>query len=157
MTSDGARVRLALIAWALAAAPASGQAVPADLEKLVQQARLTGPVSAWCRGEFQPGRRAGFAVALSAAAGESRYVVLHTDGAVAELARFANTPDLSCYSRAGALELNASLGRSDTVQGRVTPRWRTTVICGFVEDTRAVCWQYSPDARAFVEVGGWVT
>ena len=115
------------------------------------------PRSAWCRGEFQPGQRAGFAVAVSAEGDRGGYVVLQADGPVAELARFARKPDLSCYSRARAVELNASLGRTDTVQGRITPQWRTTVICGFVEDACAVCWQYPSAARAFVEVGGWVS
>jgi hypothetical protein len=37
------------------------------------------------------------------------------------------------------------------------PRFNTTVVCGFLEDTVAECWQYSPDDRAFVKVGGWTT
>ena len=99
-------IPLALIAWALVAAPAAGQPMPADLDRLVQQARLPGPVSAWCRAEFQPGRRAGLPWRCP---------------------RRLTGDSMSC------------------------------VICAFVEDTRAVCWQYSPDAPAFVEVAGWVT
>ena len=148
---------LAVLSWALAVVPAAGQPVPPELARLAQQARLPGPVAGWCRGEFQPGQRAGFAVAVPAAGGGGRYVVLNEGGSVTELAPFARTPDLSCYSRARAVELNLTLGRSETIQGRITPRWSTPVICGFVENTSAVCWQYSPDARAFVEIGGWTT
>jgi len=151
------RFGLALMAFALAAAPAAGQPVPPELARLAQQARLPGPVAAWCPGGFQPGRPGEFAVAVSAAGTGGRYVVLHADGTATELAAFARKPDLSCYSRARAVALNTTLGQSTTIHGRITPRWSTTVICGFVDDTSAVCWQYSPDARAFVEVGGWTT
>jgi hypothetical protein len=40
---------------------------------------------------------------------------------------------------------------------RVAPAFSTTVVCGFVEETSAVCWQYSPAARAFIKIGEWQT
>ena len=74
-----------------------------------------------------------------------------------ELVTFTGKPDLACYTPSAARTLNLSIKKSDTIQGQIVPRWRTLVICGFVEPTEAVCWQYSPTAKAFVKVGGWVT
>lgn len=96
-------------------------------------------------------------MAVTAPAGGGRYLVLETDGTVAELAAFTRRPDLSCYSRAEAERLNVSIARSATIQGEVSPRWNTAVVCAFVDETTAVCWQYSPVDRMFVKVGEWVT
>ena len=74
-----------------------------------------------------------------------------------ELATFKRKPDLSCYSRARALELSRAMARSETIEGRIAPRWSTAVICGFLDDTSATCWQYSPAANAFVQAGSWTT
>lgn len=30
-------------------------------------------------------------------------------------------------------------------------------VCGFVEPTRALCWQVAREAREFVKVGEWIT
>jgi hypothetical protein len=49
------------------------------------------------------------------------------------------------------------VSQSSTILGQIVKRFDTTVVCGFLEDTVAECWQYSPDDRAFVEVGGWTT
>lgn len=83
--------------------------------------------------------------------------MLQADATAIELALFTREPDLSCYSRADAEKLNATIAQSQTISGAVAPRWDTAVICAFVEDTTAVCWQYSPADKAFVKVGGWIT
>jgi len=85
------------------------------------------------------------------------HLILEADATVTDLAKYAGGADLSCYSRADAEALSTSIGESETVQGRITPRLDTTVVCGFVTNTEAVCWQYSPTERAFVRVGGWTT
>jgi hypothetical protein len=139
-----------------AALIASGQEKPSELTALAARARLSGPVAAWCRAEFRPGHVGSFAVAVTAADG-GRYVALDADGTVMELASFKGVADLSCYSRARARELDSSIRQSETVNGHITPRWNTTVVCGFLDDTSAVCWQYSPADRMFVKVGEWVT
>ena len=82
---------------------------------------------------------------------------LASGGAVVELAAFKGKPDLSCYSKPEALALHRDIQRSETLSGTIAPRFATAVICGFVEATAATCWQYSPAARAYVEVGGWRT
>ena len=94
---------------------------------------------------------------MTSEAGNGRYLVLETDATVAELASFTRGAELSCYSRAEAEKLNVTIGQSDTIHGQITPRWSTTVVCGFVDGTMAVCWQHSPGERVFVEVGHWVT
>jgi hypothetical protein len=86
-----------------------------------------------------------------------RYLVLEPNGTVTELASFARSADLSCYTPAEARRLHQTIGQSDTIHGKLEPRWRTTVVCAFVDDTTAVCWQHSPAGGAFVEVGGWTT
>ena len=144
-------VALAVASMALA------QSVSAELSVLVAKAKLDGPVAAWCRGAFRPAHPGAFAVAVTSAAERGRYLVLELDGSVKELGSFARRPDLSCYSRAEAAQLDVSIRRSATIHGQIAPRWEAAVICGFVDDTTAACWQYSPDDDAFVKVGGWIT
>ena len=146
-----------LIAVAVAVVQAAAQQVaPPELTALVAKAKLGAPV-AWCQGEFQAGRRGAFAVALKASTGGSSYAVLGLDGSLVTLATFTGGVDLACYTKAQADALNATIGRSATIHGQLTPRWNTAVVCGFVDDTTAVCWQYSPAERAFVRIGGWQT
>lgn len=79
------------------------------------------------------------------------------DGTVTELAKYTGGAEVACYSRTEAEELSSSIGKSETVQGRLSPRFDTTVVCGFVTKTEAVCWQDSPPDRGFIRVGGWIT
>jgi hypothetical protein len=64
---------------------------------------------------------------------------------------------LPCYTPAEARKLNNAIAAAGTMHGEIAPTWSTTVICGFVEETNAVCWQYSPKDRAFLKVGEWTT
>lgn len=147
-----------ILALGLAAASVTGaQEMPSELKVLAAKARLDGPVVAWCRAEFRPGHPDAFAVAVSSAKGGGQYLALDADGSVTDVARFERSADLACYSRARAEKLDASLRDSGTIHGHITPRWHTTVVCGFTDDTAAACWQYSPAERAFVQVGRWVT
>ena len=147
-----------LIAVALAVGSiAAAQPVPPELSALAAKARLAGPVAAWCRGEFRSKHPRAFAVAITSAADGGRYAVIEMDATVTELGSFTRSADLSCYTREAARKLNGVIGHSKTIQGRITPRWSTTVVCAFVDPTTSVCWQYSPTERVFVEVGGWTT
>jgi hypothetical protein len=132
------------------------QDMPPPLAALVGRARLDGPVAAWCAAQYRPGAAGAMAVAVTAPGG-GRYLALDADGNVSALAAFASTPDLACYTRAAAEDLHRSIKTSDTIQGEITPRFDTTVVCGFVDDTSARCWQYAPETRTFVVVGRWVT
>ena len=148
-----------LLAIGAAAALSAAQPAPppSELSALMAKTRVVGQLAGWCRGEFRAGRRNAFAAAVASAGGGGRYLVLDGDADVVELAAFKGAPDLSCYAPGEARKLSESIRRSDTISGRVVPTFATTVICGFVEDTNAACWQYSPAARAFVKIGGWVT
>ena len=153
-----ARPIAGLVPVALAAASiVAAQPAPPELSVLAAKARLDRPVAAWCRGEFRSGRPGAFAVAVASPAGAGRYLVLETDASVVDLGSFTRAADLSCYSPAEAEKLNVTIGRSDTIHGEIAPRWSTTVVCGFVDATTAVCWQYSPLESAYIEVGHWVT
>jgi hypothetical protein len=148
---------VAAIASCLAAGLlARGQPPPSDLAALAARAHVERSIVAWCRGEFRPGGPGGFAAAIASESG-SKYVVLEADGIIEQLGAFAGTADLSCYTRSAARQLDGAIRRSDTIHGHVAPRWNTTVVCGFTDDTTAVCWQYSPADRRFVTIGGWVT
>jgi hypothetical protein len=149
-------VPLVLVALAIASRSAA-QAPPSQLTDLVAKARLNRAVAAWCRGEFRGGHTGAFAVAVSPTADSGRYLILEADATVTELAAFADGADLSCYSPAEAEKLSTSLRASETVHGQIAPRFSTSIVCGFVAKTEAICWQYSPTDRAFVRVGGWVT
>lgn len=124
-------------------------AVPPELSALTAAARLDGKVTAWCRAGFRQGPANAFAVAMTSATG-GRYVALEPDVPAIELGRFSRSADLSCYTRAQAEDLDKSIRQSSTIHGQIVPRFNTTVVCGFVEDTVAECWQYSPGDRAFV-------
>jgi len=138
------------------AQPAAAPPVPAELAAAIAKAQLQGTVASWCPGRFRPGGRAEYAVAL-ASRRSGNYVVIDGGGAAVTLATFSDGADLSCYSPAEARQHNRIIARSETISGRITPHWNTTVVCGFVENTKAVCWQYSPSTRTFVEIGGWIT
>jgi hypothetical protein len=135
----------------------AAQPVPSQLSALAAKARLESPIVGWCRGEFRPDRSGAYAVAIQPAASSGRYLVVEADATVLDLASFPRSADLSCYTPAEARKLHASITQSATITGRIAPRWRTTVVCAFVDDTHAVCWQYSPRERAFVKVGEWLT
>jgi hypothetical protein len=153
----GARVARLVAALLGAQSIARTQSVPRDLSELATAARIDRPVAAWCRAEFRPGRPGAYAVAVADANGGGRYLVLDTDTPALELAVFSAGPELACYTPAAARRLNATIERSETIQGGIAPRWKTTVVCGFVENTHAVCWQYSPAGRAVVKIGEWTT
>jgi hypothetical protein len=146
--------RLVLFALGMVFAPP--RPVPADLAASITKARLEGSVAAWCRGQFRPGRGREYAVGMALDAG-GRYVIVDAAGSVVTLGAFSSGADLSCYTPAEARKINRTIAASETISGRVTPRWKTTVVCGFVEDTNAVCWQYSPSSREFVKIGEWIT
>jgi hypothetical protein len=132
------------------------QDMPPPLAALIGRAQLGGPVAAWCAAQYRPGAAGAMAVAVTEPGG-GRYLALDADGNVSALAAFVGAPDLACYTRAAAQDLNRSIKTSDTIQGEVTPRFDTTVVCGFVDDTSARCWQFAPETRTFVVVGRWVT
>ena len=135
----------------------AGQDVPAALATLAGSARLDGQISAWCRGEFRPGYAGAYAVAVGPAGGGGRYVALDSDGKVTELARYAGKPELDCHTRGAAEKLALTLRQSQTIHGDLVPRWGTTVVCGFIDDTTARCWQFSVADRTFIQVGEWFT
>lgn len=149
------RLCVALMAAASAGAVLPAQPAP-DLTALLARAGVTAPVSASCRGEFRPGHPADYAAALGAAP-DGRYIVLQDDGQTQELASFAGKADLSCYTVREADRLNDTIAQSTTMNGRVVAEWDGAVVCGFIEPTIALCWQYAPEARKFVRIGGWTT
>src|SRR5438067_3973791 len=150
-------VSRAVVLGLAAAALAAARPVPPRLAALAARARLDGAIAAWCAGGFRPGRRGAFAVAVTSPTGSVRYAIIEADAMITDLARFDGAPDLSCYSRAQAADLDRTIARSETVHGRVAPRWNTTVVCAVGEATHPVCWQYSPGERKFVTVGEWTT
>lgn len=131
------------------------QQTPRELAVLASRAKLEGSIVSWCPAEFRSGQRGAFAAAVTSATG-ARYVALDADGRRTTLSAFTGRADLSCYTRAEAEKLDRSIRQSETIHGQVTPRWNTTVVCGFTDDTTAQCWQYSPIDRAFVKVGQWI-
>lgn len=135
---------------------ATVQPIPPDLSRLLARAGLESPIVRWCRGEFRSGRTGAYALAIAAATG-GRYIVVESDGTLADLASFSGGADLSCYTPAEIRELDLTIRRSETIHGRVAAPGTTAVVCGFVDDTKAVCWQYSPAERVYVTVGGWIT
>jgi hypothetical protein len=144
------------ISAAVGTLSAAQRVPPPDLTTLMTKARVAGALVSWCRGQFRAGRPNGYAAAVISPTGGGRYLVLD-DAAVVEVAFFKGAHDLACYTPAEARKLHEGMQRSETVSGRIAPKFATTVVCAFVEETHAVCWQYSPAARIFVTVGEWQT
>ena len=146
-----------VLALVLASAVSSGawQGPPAELSAIASAAGIEQELSGWCRGEFRAGYADTFAIAVGSSGG--RYLVVERNSSPIELARFTGKPSIACYSRSEMRRLADSIRRSPTIHGGVTPRWNTATVCGFVDNTTSVCWQYSPDDRTFVKVGEWVT
>lgn len=138
---------------------AIAQVRPPELIARVAALGLSGPILRFCPAEFLPGRRGAFAVAMRApqqAAG--RYLAIDVDGPALDLGTFTGDVDLSCYDREQVTQLSAALKESGgAMHGQIAPRWTTTTVCGFAEPTLAICWQFDPSARRFVEVGRWTT
>lgn len=151
------------VAWGLAAMVlaelAFAQVRPPELVARVTALGLSGPILRFCPAEFVPGRPGAFAIAMRApseAAG--RYFAIDVDGPAIELGPFTGDVDLACYSREQVTQLSAALKESgNAIHGQIAPRWATTTVCGFAEPTLAICWQFDPSARRFVEVGRWMT
>lgn len=161
MGSDGrwtsAPARLALLTWlALAGAVAAEAPQPADLSGMLARAGIAAAPTASCRGEFRVGHPVEYAVALPEAEG-GQYVLVQDDGRTQALGAFTGKPDLACYSLREADRLNDTIAKSQTMNGRVVAEWDGTVVCGFIESTIALCWQYAPEERKFVRIGGWTT
>jgi hypothetical protein len=135
----------------------SAQQADAGLATVLDRAGVRGHVDASCRGGFRPGQGVDVAVAVSEAGSGGRYLVVQDDGRVHELAEYSGKPDLSCYTVTEADRLNATIARSDTMNGRVVAEWDGAVVCGFIEPTIAVCWQFAQEQRRFVRIGGWTT
>jgi hypothetical protein len=149
----GVTLAFAMVASTHGAQPPAG----ADLTTLLARAGIGGTPIASCRGEFRPGHPNDFAVAMNDADGQSRYFVVQDDGTRYELDVYSGKPDLACYTISEADRLNASIARSETINGRITAEWDGHVVCGFIEPTIAVCWQFAPEQRRFVRIGGWTT
>jgi hypothetical protein len=124
---------------------------------LLARAGVRGTLAASCRGEFRAGHAGEFAVAVSDHEGGGRYLALESEAGTHELAAYSGKPELSCYTVREADLLNAAIARSDTINGRVTAEWDGAVVCGFIEPTIAMCWQFAPEQKKFVRVGGWTT
>lgn len=127
-----------------------------EMRALADKAGFGPAVVRWCPVDTQVGRRL-YAVAVKSPAGGGRYLVLDPDGTVTPLLAYSGDVDLSCYPRERAEELSTAIKTSDTIDGQLQPRWNGTVVCAFIENTQAVCWQFDPAARRFVEVGRWRT
>jgi hypothetical protein len=129
---------------------------PADLAARLDKARVDGTVVGWCQAQFEAGRTRAYAAAVAASDGGGRYLVVDDAGTIIQLAPFKGAPDLACYTPADARKLDDAIRSSKTISGRIAPLFPTTIVCAFVEDTEAVCWQYSPKLRGFT-VGQWQT
>ena len=159
MAAPHRRAALVALSGALLAYGASSltaQQGTADLAPLLAKAGVAGTAVASCRGELRVGHPDDVAVAVSAGAAGGRYVAV-MDGTAYELSPFSGKPELSCYTVREADRLTAEIAKSDTINGRVTAEWDGTVVCAFIEPAIAVCWQYAPERKGFVRIGGWTT
>jgi hypothetical protein len=157
MTVAARLLSLAILTAAASAQPRPAPPPPPELAALIATARLESPVVSWCRGRLRPGRADAFAIATGPATGGGRYLVIDSAATLVELARFVGTADLSCYTPAEARKLDRDIHDSGIIHGGIAPRWRTTVVCAFLDDTSAECWQYSPSDRKYLKVGAWLT
>ena len=147
-----------MVAGICLAVPAFAQTrvkIPPELATLAAKSKLQGSLSQWCSVTVAR-RDSAYAIALTEDSA-GRYMIVRRGAEPVELATFADTPDLSCYTPAEARALDRTLEDSETIEGHISPRSEGTVICGFIEPVRARCWQYSPAKRNFVKIGEWIT
>lgn len=148
---------LVVAGWAWCVLAAHAQLQSPEMRALADKAGIGPAVVRWCPVDPAAGLPRAYAVAVKAPEGGGRYLVLAPDGSVTALLPYGGDVDLSCYPRERADELSAAIKGSGTIEGQLTPRWDGSVVCAFVENTQAVCWQFDPAARRFVEVGRWRT
>ena len=151
------RSAITLMMIVCAVQPSVRRLPPPDLAELTTKARLSGTIVSHCAAEFERGRAGAYAVAVISPDGNGRYVALHPDGVMQEIVPFFGEGEVSCYTRAEALKLQATIQKSETIHGSLEPRFDGTTVCTFITDTSVTCWQYSPAARDFVKVGQWLT
>jgi hypothetical protein len=158
VVDDSIKRVAAFIASVMAAGSCAAAAVlPPELAPLMAKAGIEDTPSVWCLGHFQARTPNTFAAAVPSPNGGGRYLVFGLTEAAMELASFSGGPDLACYSPERGQETEREHRRLRDHSRWISPTFKTTVVCAFVDDTSAVCWQYSPATRAFVKVGGWVT
>lgn len=139
------------------AGSAAAQLQSPEMRALADAAGIGPAVVRWCPVDPRAGHPRMYAVAVKSVDGGGRYLVLGQDGTVTPLSPYGGDVDLSCYPRERADELSAAIKASDGITGQLAARWDGTVVCAFVESTQAVCWQFDPAVRQFVEVGRWRT
>lgn len=128
-----------------------------DIASLAAKAGIYEPIASLCKANLHPLTIDAYALATISANSGGRYLVIKSNGRVHELGSYKGKADLNCYSPAEARALNKTLAASETIKGGIEPRFATTVVCAFLEETAATCWQYSPTLKSFVKVGSWVT
>ncbi|MDA0266647.1 MAG: hypothetical protein O2890_07445 [Cyanobacteria bacterium] len=132
--------------------------VPHDLAALVRKAKIEHGITDWCRGDFGLSHVSAYAISTThTSADRGQYFILGIDSAPIVLAAFTHGSQLRCDTPAAASARGAAIAASPIIHGYIAPRWDTTVICGWVTATRALCWQYSPSDRQFIIVGEWIT
>lgn len=127
-----------------------------SLQGALANAEFEGTPLAWCAGKLLLGDAEAFAVAARSADADGGYFVIASTGETRDLATFTGSPELACYTMSEAVSLHETISSSEAIDGSIEPIWSTDVVCGFVDDVEAICWQYSPAERGFVRVGGWI-
>lgn len=74
-----------------------------------------------------------------------------------ELAYHNTGPELQCLDAKETRERNSTIGISETIHGSIESGDSEYVVCGFVNNTEAVCWRYDKSRNDFVVAGGWTT
>lgn len=129
--------------------------LPAPLAAALAQAYPGRAIVMSCAVPSTAGRPLEAVAAVARTPTDGDYVALRSDRPAQRLASYSGRPELACHTPASALELDRSIRGTATVEGGVTPRASGLVACGFVESTRARCWQFDAAEQGYTEVGGW--
>jgi hypothetical protein len=135
----------------------AAKGVPPELIALAAKAKVSEPIAAWCKGAIFAGKPLAYAVGIKESNNRGRYLAIDANAQVTTLATFSGEASVDCHTPAEARDLGKSISEHEAIHGGIKPQYRTAVICAFVEDAEAICWQYSPKANAFVKVGRWMT
>ncbi len=147
-------------------APLSGGAVWAGDSPAVTLDRLTALLAAdyegqvavvYCMASFDSDGETDLAFATVSTGRPAGAYFVTMGGRLVELAPHSvASPDLQCLGAREAEELDQAIKASEGIHGGITGSGAGSDICGFVEDTRAVCWGYDDATGSAVVVGGWI-
>lgn len=149
---------LALVSSGANAAEEADKAVRDRLAALLNAPEYKGSVVVnYCIADFDMDGKVDYAFGTVINSQMSGIYVVQLGDRLIELAPHNTGSDLQCLDARKAGELNNTIEASEGIHGGIESSGPGDIVCGFVNETEAVCWKYDKSTNSFVVVGGWIT